>query len=203
MRRRRKQRLAAPVSPTAATAGGGSPDRRSDEERAEDVERVAQPDAREDSAPAPTPADEADNEEVVQDLASSQRQFFRNPKGPASARSTSDLLQVRSPASPRSDRSDLDHESEPDPPEAPRGRFVPPLRRDLPGGEERAQRAWGGPKEGDDQDPTFLVDHCTDPKLVGDDDDSPRTGNARLEDSELEKKSLKEKLNQYRGIESQ
>ena len=125
-------------------------------------------------------ADERDDTEAVmaETFADSQRQFIRNPKGPASARTTSDLLVVRSPASPASDRSSRDHDSDPARPEAPRGHVRRRRRRGMLKGPDAAQITWGGPHEGDDKDESYLVDYAEN-FAPG----SPRTGQARTTDS--------------------
>ena len=51
----------------------------------------------------------------------------------------------------------------------------------MPKGEGRADEAWPGPKEGDNKDESFLVDHAT--NFEG---GSPRTGRARIDDSQDE-----------------
>ena len=140
------------------------------------------------AAPTPSEGDETTGDEaegrkdtetaIAEPFADSQRQFIRNPKGPASARTTSDLLAVRSPASPASDRSSREHDSDPARPEAPRGHVRRRRRRGMIKGPDRAEITWQGPTEGDDKDESFLVDYAEN-FAPG----SPRTGQARTNDS--------------------
>ena len=113
-------------------------------------------------------------------LANSQVQFMRNPSGPASARTTSDLMMLSPPAPPASDRSNSDHDSDPNPPEAPLGPRHRRRRHGMPRGEGRADKAWEGPKEGDDKDESFLVDYASNYPPG-----SPRTGRARIDERKV------------------
>ena len=119
--------------------------------KAKEAERKAELEvqARTIAAPTPSEGDDStggeddereDTEEVMTEpFADSQRQFIRNPKGPASARTTSDLLVVRSPASPASDRSSRDHDSDPARREEPRGHVRRRRRRGMLKGPDAAQ----------------------------------------------------------------
>ena len=161
-----------------------------DRREAKEAKRKAQVEIQARNIAAPTPsegdditgdeADERDDAEpvIAESFADSQRQFIRNPKGPASARTTSDLLVVRSPVSPASDRSSREHDSDPSRPEAPRGHVRRRRRRGMLKGPDAAQITWGGPQEGDDKDEAFLVDYAEN-FAPG----SPRTGQARTTDS--------------------
>ena len=201
---RLRDRHAAPVSPTAATAGSTrsiSPEvdngRVERQRKRSDAKAKAKEDARKAKVKeqartiaAPTPSegdasseDDAEEREgtatvIAEPLADSQRQFVRNPKGPASARTTSDLLAVRSPASPASDRSSRKHDSDPDRPEAPRGHVRRRRRRGMIKGPGAADTTWPGPQEGDDKHETYLVDYAENFSPG-----SPRTGQARTTDS--------------------
>ena len=179
---RLREKRTAPVSPAAATEGE-SDDDRAEAERKEKLEASAR------IAAAPTPSegdgisgDEASGREepdvaIKGTLANSQVQFMRNPSGPASARTTSDLMMLSPPAPPASDRSNSDHDSDPNPPEAPLGPRHRRRRHGMPRGEGRADKAWEGPKEGDDKDESFLVDYASNYPPG-----SPRTGRARIDE---------------------